>query len=361
MFRTRFPRLLGALGLAVSLAGGTLFGTALAATPNLQVGTGGVGTATCDTHVVPDGQVPGAASPGRDTAFLVWAKDCDTSTIAQLFLAVDASSLNGSATATQSLYTIVRADLSQEYGTCADPLSCTFGQIKPGDSVYVTVVFHVSPDALNASSQIVFNWTSNGTGTGTGSDSSHGYIWSMDQNQYLVIKNDPNYGGAFVLSAAQWSISNAAVGSGNSQSETVAGKKLLLTGPLTVQDGPGVSPEQPCGLGAATTPSYCDALAGSPATEWVSVNVNNGESFSNAFTITITISADAIPKGVNKNNLVIYHQWFDSTIAPNGAWQEENIGTACKFGGVPCRDVVTGKDVWTITIQTYHNGYLRGY
>jgi hypothetical protein len=351
----RLPRIVGALGLAITLTAG-LLGTTAAAIPDVMFGPGPVGSApsTCTVTGTPPTAVgsPDTVKPGGYAIFYVWAQNCDTSTISQFYL-TESGNLGSVA---QASYTIVRADGTPQTGDCptGDPLSCSFGQIKPGDTVYAAVVFTTPSDAGTGTLNGTFTWTTVGLGSASG-DNSHGDSWM--QSATVDTNSTPDFAGTYVLSKKSFTVANDPVGPGNAQSEAIKG--TFTNKPVTVQDGDGFTPPGLLDCGGLNVPqAECDAFNSGQFGQWVSANVNNNETFSTAFTITIYIDASLIPTGVNKNNLTIYHQWYDDTTMQ---WMDETIGSACKTGTIPCRDVTTGKTVWTIVIQTFHNGNSKMY
>lgn len=349
----RIPRIVGALGLAISLTAG-LLGTAVAAVPDVMYGSGPVGAApqACDlTPPDPTVGLPGTVKPGGDVAFFLWARDCDTSTISQFYLTASTDFGN----VAQATFTIVRADGSQHAGTCptSNPLNCSFGQIKPGDTVYAAVVFATPSTSGTGTLNGTFTWTTVGLGSVSG-DNSHGDAWV--QQGSVNTNSSPDFAGTYVLSKKAFTLSNDPVGPGNAQSESIKG--TFANKPVTVEDGALFMPPGLLDCGLTLTQAECDAFNSGQFGEWVSANVNNNEVFTTAFTITIYIDASTIPNGVNKNNLTIYHQWYDTV---SQSWQDESIGSSCKRAGVPCRDVTAGKTVWTVVIQTFHNGNFRNY
>jgi hypothetical protein len=350
----RIPRILGAAGLAITLSTG-LLGTVVGATPTVMYGPGDIGSAptACSLTGTPATDVgsPGTVKPGGNVAFFLWARNCDTSTISQFYLTAGAEI----GSVAQATYTIVRADTRTTSGTCpvSSPLNCSFGQIKPGDTVYAAVVFTTPTAASTGALNGAFTWSTVGLGSG-GGDNSHGDSWV--QPATVDINSSPDFAGTWVLSKKTVTVSNDSVGPGNSQSESIKG--IFTNKPVTVEDGPAFTPIGLLDCGLALTQAECDAFNSGKFGEWVSANVNNNEIFSTAFTITIQIDASAIPSGVNKNNLTIYHQWYDTV---SQSWQDESIGSSCKQAAVPCRDVTTGKTFWTVVIQTFHNGNFRNY
>lgn len=216
---------------------------------------------------------------------------------------------------------------------------CALGQLKAGATVSVTVAYTTS-----GTGTFSVDFEANTTGaTSSDGGTSHGDTNPGTGTTSLISSND--FAGRFVNSLAQQTVQNdQSIVAGNVQATKVVVNNQLI--PVTVQDGSGRNPSFTCTLATKTFSCPSDLFG-----EWSSVNVNNGATFSSYFTVTITIDAAQVGKGVTKNNLVVYHQF--------GASSEELISADCSAGGVPCRSVTTGKLFWVIVIHTYHNGNFR--
>ena len=323
MIRQRISTIVTTASLLLSLTAVSvaLPASTLAAIPDLHRGRGTV------DQLLATGAQPATVSPGAYAQFSTWAKNYDTSTISQLFLTETTGRTINSASWTGSTS-----------GSCATtlPLNCSFGQIKPGQYINAVIVLQTTG---SVSMPVHFVWSTVGIG--------HGDSFPVDDS--VALNGSGDFSGRFLISSDSLNVGNAGIGPGNSRSTAAAVNASGI--PVTVQDGSSFTPAdlQTC---TDTDTFKCADLFG----DWSSVNVANNTVFGSYFTITITIDAASIPKGVTKNNLAVYHQFFNIATS---SWEPEVISASCSDAGPPCMILTTSKTAWVITIRTFHNGNFR--
>lgn len=325
MIRQRISTVITTASLVLSLTAVSvaLPSSTLAAIPNVHAGRGTVG------QLLATGAQPGAVSPGAYVQFSTWARNDDTSTVSQFFLTETTGRPINSATWSGS----------NGSGSCATtlPLNCSFGQLKPGQFVNAVIVLQTTGSL--SPMPVRFVWSTVGIG--------HGDSFPVDDS--VGINGSGDFSGRFLIGSDSLNIGNAGIGPGNSRSTAAAVNNSGI--PVTVQDGAGFIPgdAQTC---TVTDTFDCTGFFG----DWSSVNVDNNTVFGSYFTVTITIDPTSIPKGVNKNNLAVYHQYFDKATS---SWKQEVISASCIDVGPPCMILTTSKTAWVLTIRTFHNGNFR--
>jgi hypothetical protein len=326
MIRQRISTVITTASLLLSLTAVSvaLPASTLAAIPEVHAGRGTV------DQVIATGAQPGTVSPGAYVQFSTWAKNYDTSTVSQFFLTETTGRAINSASWSASNGTS---------GSCPTtlPLNCSFGQLKPGQ--YINAVIVLQATGSVSPMPVRFVWSTVGIGHGD----------SFPVLDSVGLNGSGDFSGRFLIGSDPLTVRNAPIGPGNSQSTAAAVNASGI--PVTVQDGSGFTPAdlQPC----TTTATFdCADLFG----DWSSVNVANNTVFGSYFTITITIDAASIPKGVTKNNLAVYHQYFDTATS---SWKQEVISASCGTAPVPCMILTTSKTAWVITLRTFHNGNFR--
>ena len=160
--------------LTLSLFAG---GTALGANPNWIVGHG---TDSAPTAPQPDsGASSSAVGAGRQVGFFEWLRNGDTSNISQLYLT---ASTTPSATVAGATWTIKNAaGATVGTGVCptATPLTCSFGALNAGNTVYVVAAF-TTPSTLADGAMQAVHFEFNTTGTPGGKNNSHGDAKAID-------------------------------------------------------------------------------------------------------------------------------------------------------------------------------------
>jgi hypothetical protein len=327
MIRQRFSTLLATASLLLSTTAVSMAvpASTLAAIPNVHVGRG---TVANDLGTASSAQ-PTTVSPGAYVQFSTWAKNFDTSTVSQFFLTettgrpINSASWSG----------------SNGSGSCATtvPLNCSFGQLKPGQYINAVIVLQALPSGT--STPVNFVWSTVGIGHGD----------SFPVADIVGLNGGDDFSGRFLIISDSLTVANAAVGPGNSRSTAATVNASGI--PVTVQDGLNYLPAdaQNC---IPTNTFDCTGFFG----DWSSVNVANNNVFGSYFTVTITIDAASIPRGVTKNNLAIWHSYFNNATS---SWDQEVISASCTDAGPPCMLLTTSKTTWVITIHTFHNGNYR--
>ncbi len=311
----RIPRLVGALGLALALAAGML-SSAMAATPKVT---------TWGTNLS-----PAFVSNGGLAAFTVYARDDDTSTLAQFYLTETTSG-----TRAPSVYAAIASQ-----GTCTQSgqLQCDFGQVKPGVTVTVTVAF-----TTGAGSSWSPDFEFSTTGFVTGKNRSHGDAFPVTDDLTVQLTNgDRDHAGSYVWDSGQASVADTGITRSNPQSTAVTVSSTGIG--AAVSDGSVIG----CQGIDVTCPA---SLFGETSV----VSVDNGLP-QPAFQIVI----DYYKPGVNPNQVNgVYHSWNDAS-----GTGDELITTQCSGSpvpsSVPCFTASkVGPQNLEIIIWTYHNGNYR--
>jgi hypothetical protein len=317
MILKRVSRNLVSLSLSISLALALIAvpATSLAALPLVHTGFGTDSGAAVQPTT---GAIPPTVRPGEPVAFQVWARNDDTSTVSQFYLKAATAGTLTSATWHKS---------SGQSGTCVgtSTYDCSFGQLKPQVTVYVTAVFTTPTAGSSMGVNFVFSTTGLGSGTG---DNSHGDTFQIPDS--VALNSDADFGGRYITGSTLKTVQNdQTLGSGNKQSTIVYSPATGIG--VTVEDGPGVS-------------SGCASGCFGETSE---IHVGNGSSQYGAFKVVVNLHSSEIPSGVNANNIVVYHDGVAIT-------------TTC--GKTPVADCYSVKKFsWglQVTIWLLHNGKLN--
>lgn len=310
MIRHRVSTLLTTISLLLSLTAVSVVlpASTLAAIPNVQAGRG--------TEANPLGTLSGAqpttVSPGSRVQFSIWARNDDTSTVSQFFL---------TETTGRTVYSASWSKSNGTTGSCAasTPLSCSFGQLKPGQSIDAVIVLQTPMSG--ASMPVNFVWSTVGIGHGD----------SFPVADSVGLNGTDDFSGRFLVSSDSPVVGNVGVSTGNKQSTTVYSPATGIG--VTVQDGPGVS-------SACVPTTKCFG-------ETSDIHVGNGSAQYGQFKVVVNLHSSAIPKGVSANNLKVYH---------DGA----AITTICAdTPAADCYSVTKFKWGFQVTIWLLHNGKLN--
>lgn len=286
----RTLRFVSVLTITAALTFSVFASTALAALPNVIVG-GGTSSA-CITGTT-SGATPTAVSPGKVAGFKIWAKNCDSSTLSKFFLTAPGSNAYAA-----TWFNDGNPNAMSSCDTTGGVLKCTFGQVAPGQTIYVTVGITTTSGPTES---VGFEWST--SGFVLGKNKSHGdrFEW-MDQ---VSLNGSADFAGQFAFDSTLALITNGSAGINNKQQTAVDASGIvsqLGQGiPLTVQDGDSTS-------------NFCLTPATCPTTffgEWSTVNVDNGTTFGTAFKLTISIYKGPSPNQVNG----IYHTWTDAAVS----------------------------------------------
>jgi len=318
-------------------------GAASAATPDL-----------IDTWTV----IPTAVNNGDYVAFRGSIYNDDTSTVSQLYL-VELFRPAGFTPVPGS----ITIDLGGKGATCdttgdafIGAYKCTLGQLKPGKTATVTVVFQTSATGSTATPVWEFNTT--GLGSDSGGDESHGDSWPSGTELTVSLREFGDFGGRYVLDDDSKIVENDQALDGTTNPHSTRAYAPVTGIGVTVED-------IDC---TTSTDPICDAFT-TGFGEVSKVNVNDDIDDSGIIPTTLLhfylqFDSSELEQGVNANNLTILHVWL-------GGFEE--ISTDCTYAkksttpnNVPppdgsCLDVKNlpggdlGVDVWT-----YHNGALRG-
>lgn len=336
-------------------------GSVLAAKPDLIVtGNAAPGTANDTTQTAQ----PTTVSTNDTVQFTTSIKNVDTSNVSQLYFA----------TATLPAGAAVSKITSDRAGACSTtstPL-CSFGALRPGESVRVTVIF-TTPAVANAAITscqvgssgylgsiatlsgsapyfcVDLRWYANGFPTSDGG-TSHGDFF--DWFDGAALNGDTvNFHGRFVFQNGQKVVANSlSVGNSNKQGTQATVDNLDI--PVTVLDGPNVP--KICTTSIALTAGGtfdCTTLS----SETSDVNVANGNILSK---FAILVKFNQAPAGLKGSNPRALHQYVNTL----GATVNELITNQCQFSAgvptnIPC--LVVGKGAKQVTIWNDHNGKFQ--
>jgi hypothetical protein len=319
----KIPRLLAALSLAIALAAAT-FSAAVAKPAPLTAGG--------------DNLSPAFVTPGGLGGFHVFATNTGGSNISQLFLSGPAAyGVFGS----EATFTPSGGSPISINSACPQrgQLLCTFGALRPGDRVDVTVALILTGSG-NASGD--FTWST--TGFVSGGNQSHGDAFSTPFNVTLA---NGDQAGSFVWDSNQSDFSNDTnINNSNKQSTSVSVN--VVRGPVDLSDGQGIFTCQ--GLDGYTCPT---SFFGQPST----LDINNGEVFDQPFRVVITMYRP----GVNASQVHgVYHAYTLNSVA-----HEFNIQTICPTTGPITEECFTasklGSQNLQIIVWLFHNGKINGW
>jgi hypothetical protein len=313
---------------------------------------------------------PALAVAGGTVWFQTSYQNTSSSTLASLLLKVTADGAVATF-GTPSKYAIfVSGDRSTGCAN-ATPVSCTFKNVKPLQTVKVAFVLSVpasfvghtcdfgrsqgfgvlppATDQVTAAFCSKSEWSSVGA-PGSDPGASHGDTWNWFDA--VKLSTDTNYSGSFALDITSVSNDQTLVALKNPQATTafLRGASQI---PVTVLDGETVDP----GCNSVLIDCSTDLWG-----EWSVVSVNNGDPVTGLtlYEFQIKFDSSEIPNGVNQNNIQIYHAW---TSPPAG---EELISATCTLSAgvatnAPCLTVkkLAGGDL-QVTIWSNHNGSLKG-
>jgi hypothetical protein len=309
MIRKRVSTLLttGSLLLSLTAVSVALPASTLAAIPNVVAGRG--------TEAAPLGTassaVPGTVSPGAYVQFSIWARNDDTSTVSQFFL---------TETTNRTIYSASWTRNNGATGTCgtAVPLNCSFGQLKPHESIDAVIVLQAP--ATGTTMPVNFVWSTVGIGHGD----------SFPVTDSAAINGTDDFAGRFVVDSGALVVGDADVTATNKHS-TIVYSPVSGIG-VTVQDGPGVSSG-----GCGTETCFGDTSE---------IHVGNGSSQYGQFKVVVKLSSSEIPKGINASNLTVYHDGVAIT-------------TVCTdTPAADCYSVAKFKWGFQVTVWLLHNGKL---
>jgi hypothetical protein len=311
MIRQRVSTLLTTASLLLSLTAVSvaLPASTLAAIPLVHAG---LGTEANPIPLTATSAQPTTVSPGAYVQFSIWARNDDTSTVSQFFL---------TETNNRTIYSASWTGSNGTSGTCptTTPLSCSFGQLKPHESINAVVVLQAL--AAGTSMPVNFVWSTVGIGHGD----------SFPVADSVAINSTGDFAGRFVVSSGSLVVGDADVTATNKHS-TIVYSPVTGIG-VTVQDGPGVSSG-----GCGTETCFGDTSE---------IHVGNGSSQYGQFKVVVNLHSSEIPKGINANNLTVYHDGVA-------------ISTVCTdTPAADCYSVAKFKWGYQVTIWLLHNGKLN--
>jgi hypothetical protein len=331
--------------LAWSLLGS---GAALAANPNWAAGFGADGSSQLT------GQSSTSVAAGKHAGFFIWMQNNDTANISQLFL-------TGTSTATFSGGTFQVKDSTGvvRTGTCAavDPLDCSIGALRSGQTVDVIVSYLINASAKDGSN-VGVKFEFNTTGTPPGKNNSHGD--SFDLSDSIGVSSNRDADGDFNL--------NDPAGLNIADNQNVSPQNPQATSASIVQLGIGGSVSEIAG-----TMAFCDpSLLPQPVPSWFScsnlssqistVQIGNGKNFNNPNPgttpgIQVKILFKKAPSQLTGSNPFVYHRWTDSL----GVDHAELVTAPCILvGGFPSNTtpcLIVGNNA--VTVWLIHNGGMR--
>jgi hypothetical protein len=322
-------------------------GTALAANPNWAAGFGANGSSQLT------GQSSTSVAAGKHAGFFLWMQNNDTSNISQLYL-------TGTSTATFSgaTFTVVSGSTFVRSGTCAavDPLDCSIGVLRSGQTVNVIVSYLISGSAKDGSN-VGVKFEFNTTGTPPGKNNSHGDAFPL--NDSIGVSSNGDADGDFNL--------NNPSGLNIADNQSVSQKNPQATSASIIQLGIGGSVGETTNLDAAVCnstltmgfPSWfsCGLLTSQVST----IEIGNGKNFNNTNPgntpgIQVKVLFKKAPSQLTGSNPFVYHYWVDG----QGAHAELVTATCTMSGGFPTNQgpcLIVGNNA--VTVWLIHNGGAR--
>jgi hypothetical protein len=291
----------------------------------------------------------GTVKNGDYVAYSATITNNDTSTVSQLYL------LEGDSLGNLSNGTFYSAKATQGRCNASGPLYCSLGQLKPGKTATVTVVY-LTPAAPIVQSTFYASFNTTGLGSG-GGDNSHGDQW--DVSSFASLSNSDDFGGRYVANNGAKIVENLqALSNANPHSTKAYAPSTEIYASVLDVD---------C---SATTPDPMCANFSTGFGQLSQVNVNNGLDVSGTagstlLHFTIQTYASEVPSGKNANNIYVIHGYVDET---TGLWTSETIDTKCTFtpknattpNNAACLTVTKlGGGSFQVDVWTFHNGGLR--
>ncbi|MEP6638681.1 MAG: hypothetical protein ABJC39_04965 [Chloroflexota bacterium] len=329
-------------------------GTAFAANPTWVVGHG-TDSSLPSTQQPASGASTSAVAAGNEVGFFEWLRNDDTSNISQLNLT---ASTSPSATVVGARWTIKNTTGSNVLtGTCATatPLTCSFGALNAGYTVYVTAAFTSGSNLADGSSQSV-HFAFSTTGVPGGKNNSHGDAKTIDDSVAITSNGDAN--GDFNLNDASITVADDLVLSNSKNPQATSVTVDANTVGAAVGDSPALT--TPCDTTVTTGfPSFftCSLLTSLTST----VEVGNGKTFSNpngagTAGIKVIVAVAKAPGQLTGTNPFVYHYWTDTA----GAHAELVTATCSLSGGFPTNTgpcLIVGTKL--VTVWLSHNGRMR--
>jgi hypothetical protein len=279
---------------------------------------------------------PSTVSSGDTAGFLVTFVNGGSSNISQLFMNMATPS---GATFVETI-TPPTVNCAPPIGTT--PLMCSYGAVNAGQTVALTVVY-TTPGTTGPLTATA-NWNTTGS---TGSDrgnNSHGD--TLSKTGTVVLSTNKDFGGRFVDTATQTTISNDPnLGSKNKQSTSLTVNQTKLA--VTVQDG-----FVPACISGSTI-CHPESFFGQAS----DLGVANGQVFATPFKVVLTLYHPGIAASDVQG---IYHSYTDSA----GVQHDENITELCT-ADPPLIQCFTATDVGNqnlqIVVWLLHNGKINGW
>lgn len=286
---------------------------------------------------------------GDYVAFSATIFNNDTSTVSQLFL------LEGDSAGNTSNGTFYSAKPTQGKCNATGPLYCALGQLKPGKTATVTIVY-LAPAAPTARALFYGMFNTTGLGSG-GGDNSHGDQWDVAADASLT--NSDEFGGRYVVNNGAKIVQNLqALSNANPHSTKAFAPSTDIYASVQDVDCSAATPDPMC----------ADFSTGFG--QLSQVNVNNGLDVTGTAGTTLLHFAiqtyvSEVPSGKNANNIYVIHGYVDEL---THAWTTETIAAKCTF--TP-KTAITPSNPACITVTklaggsflvdvwTYHNGGLR--
>jgi uncharacterized repeat protein (TIGR01451 family) len=232
-------------------------------------------------------------------------------------------------------------------------VTCDLGSIPGNTSVTFALTFQTTADTDTPVTTLVKGFTTGTPGDPGGKSHGDDFIGSGASHSIsLVPTSNGDFSGRFVISDLLVQ-NNQTVGSSNLQA-------TKLTAPMgtigvSVEDGAGVQNLGACTLGL----SVCGLLFGQNSAIYVAGNTV----FPTAFPVTVTFSKFEIPRGINENNIAIYHTWIDAD-----GYHEETISNRCTFAtgstypqNPQCLTATKSSIGITVVVWLFHNGNIHAY
>lgn len=295
----------------------------LALLATMVLGTGVTSATVANMQFLSPTKLPATVGPNALAGYSFTVHNGGSSNLSQLFLSAPA---NGAA----AFYTDNRNTQCQLTPT----LSCSYGALNAGDSIFVTVAYQVGTSNFN----VTFNLDTTG---GPTSDGHHSHGDSVTQSFTTSVNSGKDFAGGFQLDGGTFG-TNDTLGKKNDQSTTVH-SGLALT-PVNVTDGITTFP------GTGDDPCATLSCVG----DWTQVQVGTGTQ--GPIEVKLLIYGQSVKGNPALSSFGLWHE--GST--PNPITVRCADPTSINAGNQECITVSMQGNNYLIDAWLIHNGTLRG-
>jgi hypothetical protein len=270
-------------------------------------------------------KLPPQVHTGSDAAYAVSITNKGPSNISALYL------VTGSGRTTDFVGQPTQGSCP---GTATGGLACTFGALRAGQTVSVTVVYPTSA-ADGTSFDPAFQANTTGL-TFSDGGTSHGDTLTFKAATALTTSGD--FGGGYSLNNSKVS-DDQSIGTGNQQSTSVIPPVTNIV--ATVEDGTGVL-------------FPCKKACAKGFGEWSSVTVGDGQSFGTFFPVTVRVPRGLAPSNLSKVTMA-------HVDAKTGALEMlPQCGPSGPFANCVTLAITDSGTILEMTAWVDHNGGFKG-